>query len=43
MVIIDETTMGDIFLFNDHEYSLVGINSHTHLGALDMKSLKLLI
>ena len=41
MVIIDETTMDDIFRFNDDDLSLVGIDCHTHLGAIDMKSLKL--
>ena len=43
MVIIDETTMGDIFGFNDHDFSLLGINCHTHLGAVDMESLKLFV
>lgn len=43
MVIIDETAMGDLSGFNDHEFSLVSINCHTHLGAVDMKSLKLLV
>ena len=43
MVIINETTMGNLFGFNDHDISLAGINSHTHLGAVDMKSLKLLV
>ena len=43
MVIIDETTMGDLFGFNDHDFSLIGINCHTHLGAVDMKNLKLLV
>ena len=43
MFIIDETTMGDPFLFNNHDFSLVGINYHTELGAVDMKRLKLLM
>ena len=43
MVIINETTIGDIFGFNDHDFTLVGINCHTHLGAVDMKTLKLLV
>ncbi len=43
MVIIDETTMDDLFGFNDHDFSLIGINCHTHRGAIDMKSRKLLV
>ena len=35
--------MGDIFGFNDHDFSLVGINCHTHLGAVVMKNLELLV
>ena len=35
--------MGDIFGFNDHDFSLVGINCHTHLGAVGITSLKLLV
>ena len=35
--------MGDIFGFNDHDFSIVGINCHTHLGAIVMKNLELLV
>ena len=35
--------MGDIFLFNGHDFSLVGINCYTHIGVADMKSLKFLV
>lgn len=28
MIIADETTMGDLFGFNDHDFSLIGINYH---------------
>ena len=35
--------MGDLFGFNDHDFSLVGINCHTHLGAIFMKNLDLFI
>ena len=40
MVLIDETTMGGLFQFNDHDFSLLGINCHTHLGAVVMKNYK---
>ena len=43
MVIIDETTMGDLFGFNDHAFSLVGINFHTHLGGVVMKNQELFV
>ena len=42
IVIIDETTMCDLFGFNDNDFSLVDISCHNHLGAVDMKSLKML-
>lgn len=35
--------MADLVSFNDHEFSHVGINFHTHLGPVVMKSLKLLV
>ena len=35
--------MGDIFGFYDQDFSLVSINCHTDLGAVGMKSLKLLV
>ena len=43
MFIIDEMTMGDLFGFDDHEFSLISIDHHTHLGEADMKILKLLV
>ena len=33
--------MGDIFGFNDHDFSIFGINCHTHLGGIVMKNLEL--
>lgn len=35
--------MGDLFGFNYHDFSIVSIKCHTHLGAIVMKSLKLLV
>jgi len=35
--------MDGLFGFNYHDFSLVGNNCHTHLGAIVMKSLKLLV
>ena len=35
--------MGDIFGFNDNDFSLVGIKYHTHLGVVVMKNLELLV
>ena len=43
LVIILETILGDIFGFNDHEFSFVGINRHTHLGEVVLESLKVSI
>ena len=43
MVVIKKNTLGDIFGFNDHDFSLVCINCHTHLGAIVMKNLELLV
>ena len=43
MVIIHETTMGDLFGFNDNDFSLLSINCHTHLGVVIMKNLELLV
>ena len=33
----------DLFRFNNHEFSLVGINYHTHLGAKVIESRKFLV
>ena len=35
--------MGDIFGFNDHVFSLISINCHTHLGIVVIKNLELLV
>ena len=35
--------MGDLFGFKDHDFILVGVNCHTHLGAVVMKNLKLFV
>ena len=43
MVIVDETTIGDLFGFDDHDFSLFGINCHIHPEAIIMEGLKLLI
>ena len=35
--------MGDIFGYNDHDFSLVSINCYSHLGVVFMKNMEMFV